>query len=393
MVRRVPIEKVLFLLLRAGVCGEPVDAEVIDSLNADSLSELYNISSTHDVAHILGAALSKCGKLGDDDCSKSFRGKAMLAMSRYERIHYDLQSICDALEQAQIPFIPLKGSVLRTYYPQPWMRTSCDIDILVQPEMLGKAETILEGTLKYTNRGRRDHDVSLFSPSGVHLELHFDMLEDWYSTGNAKTILNRVWEDAVPETGWCFRCRLSDELFYFYHIAHMAKHFQAGGCGVRSFLDIWIMNHRMEFDQTARRELLQQGGLLKFAQATEELSEAWFSGKQKMGDMLKQLQDYILRAGLYGDSENRAALGQVKNGGKIRYILFRRIFLPYAYLKAEYPILEKKKWLMPIYQVVRWCRVLKRKETIRRVAELKVNAKVSDKDTAAVAKLLEYLGL
>lgn len=379
--------------MRAGVCGESVDAEVIDSLNADTLSELYNISSTHDVAHILGVALAKCGKLGEDTHSKSFRGKTYLAMARYERINYDLQSICDALEQAGIPFIPLKGSVLRAYYPEPWMRTSCDIDILVKPEMLDKAVATLETSIGYINRGRGDHDVSLFSSSGVHLELHFDMLEDWYAAGNAKAVLSRVWEDAVPETGWRFRYRLSDELFYFYHIAHMAKHFQAGGCGVRSFLDIWIMNHRMEFDQTARRELLQQGGLLKFAQAAEELSETWFSGKQKMGDMLKQLQDYILRAGLYGDSENRAALGQVKNGGKVRYVLFRRLFLPYAYLKAEYPILEKKKWLMPIYQVVRWCRALKRKETIRRVAELKVNAKVSDKDTAAVAKLLEYLGL
>ena len=48
----------------------------------------------------------------------------MIAIYRYEKINYELNRLRSALNEAQIPFIPLKGSVLRQYYPEPWMRTS-----------------------------------------------------------------------------------------------------------------------------------------------------------------------------------------------------------------------------------------------------------------------------
>ncbi|MBO4954226.1 MAG: nucleotidyltransferase family protein, partial [Clostridia bacterium] len=35
-----------------------------------------------------------------------------------------------------IDFMPLKGAVIRQYYPEPWMRTSCDIDIHVKKDRL-----------------------------------------------------------------------------------------------------------------------------------------------------------------------------------------------------------------------------------------------------------------
>ena len=40
-------------------------------------------------------------------------------------------SICSALNRESIAYIPLKGSVIKDLYPESWMRTSCDIDILV----------------------------------------------------------------------------------------------------------------------------------------------------------------------------------------------------------------------------------------------------------------------
>jgi hypothetical protein len=50
---------------------------------------------------------------------------------------HEFERICLVLEKAKIPHIPLKGSVLRKLYKEPWLRTSCDIDILVQEETLG----------------------------------------------------------------------------------------------------------------------------------------------------------------------------------------------------------------------------------------------------------------
>ena len=54
----------------------------------------------------------------------------------------EYENLCSAFEKAQIPFLPLKGSVIRKYYPEAWMRTSCDIDILVHDEDVGRAKEI-----------------------------------------------------------------------------------------------------------------------------------------------------------------------------------------------------------------------------------------------------------
>ena len=184
---------------------------------------------------------------------------------------------------------------------------------------------------------------------------------------------------------------LSDDMFYFYHMSHMSKHFKNGGCGIRTFLDVWIMNQK-DYDSDARQMLLQEGGMLPFARGAEQVAQYWFASEEP-DTQTKAVSDYILRAGTYGDKANRAAVGQARSGGKFKYLLTHRIFMPYEFLKAEYPILKKHKWLMPIYQVVRWVRMLLRGELFRRVSELKANTAADSSTTADVADILKHLGL
>lgn len=380
----------LMTLLRQQVCGytpEPMEAPT-----PEQLEKLYVLAQRQDLAHIAGQALGSMKLLGEDETSKKLKDMSMQAIYRYVQLSYELAQSCKVLEEARIPFIPLKGSVLRQYYPEPWMRTSCDIDILVQEKDLDQAVTVLKEKLQYQGEGKSDHDVLLRSSGGTTLELHFDTIQERYANNTSRDVLSEIWQEASPIQAGSSHMLLSDPMFYFYHIAHMAKHFEVGGCGVRSFLDIWILNHKVSHEKENRDQLLQAGGLLRFARAAEKLSEVWFSGVP-MDDWSKQLNDYILRAGLYGDFENRAALGQAKEGGKFRYVLTRRIFMPYNYLKAEYPILEKHKWLTPIYQVVRWFRALRRGEWNKRVRELQINAGVSREATTSAGNLLRHLGL
>ena len=143
----------------------------------------------------------------------------------------------------------------------------------------------------------------------------------------------------------------------FYHIAHMAKHFETGGCGIRPFLDLWILDNLEDIDQSARDSLLTQGGLLQFAQTSRKLSQVWFSDR-KSDTLLLQLQNFILYGGAYGTTANRVALQQIKKGGQFGYIL-SRIFVPFTKLKRYYPILEKHPWLMPFMQIRRWFMLLR----------------------------------
>ena len=102
----------------------------------------------------------------------------MLAVYRYEKINYELGRLRKVLNEAKIPFIPLKGSVLRRYYPEPWMRTSCDIDVLVHEEAVDQAAQIIVDKLGYAYEKKQYHDISLMSDGGVHLELHHTIKEN-----------------------------------------------------------------------------------------------------------------------------------------------------------------------------------------------------------------------
>lgn len=374
--------------IRYEVCGQS-DPIVVPEDSVRFWSNLYQLSKSHDLAHLVGDALIKNGLLPDEEIKSKFEKQLMMAVYRYERINYELNSVRKALNKAEIPFIPLKGSVLRQYYPEPWMRTSCDIDILIHECDLERAVALLTSELSYRKEIKGSHDVSLFSQSGVHLELHYSLIEE-KSIGQVDSVLQTVWENASPIDGTS-EYLLSDEMFYYYHIAHMAKHFVGGGCGIRPFLDIWVLNHCKNADSGKRDALLAAGGLDSFAASAERLSQVWFDGAEHT-DLTKQMEQYLLSGGVYGTTENRVSVQQVRKGGKFRYAL-SRIWLPYDVLKFQYPSLDGKRLLLPFYEVRRWFRLLFRGNVKRSVHELKVNSTTTKDEQDAAKRMLSELRL
>lgn len=361
-----------------------------EMLDEDKQHKLYNLSKRHDLAHLVGDALDKNGLLVDgSEVKKRFLQERNMAVYRYEQLQYELEQICDTLEQGKIPFIPLKGSVIRQYYPEPWMRTSCDIDILVAPQDLERAQEILGVKLDYVLVSKGDHDIGLASPGGVHLELHYQLLEDG-AKDSEKLALGNIWDVVEREAGKNVYCKMPDEYFYCYHIAHITKHLRYGGCGVRSILDTWFLNHKMDFDQIKREALLQKAGLLSAAKAIENLAEVWFSGVE--GDSLTEsLGEYILTGGVYGTFDNKVAAQQTRKKGKFSY-LFSRIFLPYSQMKFKYPRLQKCPILYPFY-IVKRCFLLLNKEK-RALALREVDQTINaDEKQQKIAKLMKDLDL
>lgn len=373
-------------LIASEVCGTNIDKSQY-TLTDEELVKLYKLAKSHDLAHLVGDALIKNNLIGDSEVKAKFQKQMMLAVYRYEKINYELGRLRKVLNEAEIPFIPLKGSVLRKYYPEPWMRTSCDIDVLVHESDLERAVALLVDKLAYKRESKGSHDISLFSDYGVHLELHYSLIEE-NRVGNIESVLQDVWKKATPiaET---FEYLLRDEMFYYYHIAHMAKHFVYGGCGVRPFLDLWVLNHRAPFDHENRSAILAEGGLLTFAAEAQALSEVWF-GNTEHTDITRQMQDYLLKGGVYGTTKNRVSVQQVKHGGKFRYAL-SRIWLPYDILKFHYPSLVGKRALLPFYEVRRWFKLLFCGGVKRSVNELRLNSSATNEEQTETKEMLSKL--
>lgn len=382
------VEKLALALIRNVICGVAVSDEVRVEVTESAKRELYKLTQYHDLAHLVGHALDVEKLLDGGEFDKLFYKKRRVAVYRYEQIRYDYDRICALLEAENIPYVPLKGSIVRALYPEPWMRTSCDIDIFVANEDLERAVNALVEKLSFVNEGAISHDVGLTSEAGVHLELHYDLIEPMYFAGAAKVLAN-VWQDVQTEAGYTYQKRMSDELFYFYHVAHMAKHFLHGGCGVRPFIDLWLLDHNTEHDKAKRDALLKEAGLLAFVDGARALAEVWFSGRDSDA-LTDAMQEYVFSGGVYGNMENKVAAERNRGMSKFRYV-WTCIFQPYRDMVLSYPILKKKKWLYPFYQVKRWFRILFHGVSKTTKERLKVNANIDKNKEMAVARLFANL--
>ena len=248
------IRMMLFRLIGSAIYGDLLSDKEKEFYNAELLSQVLKIAKYHDILHLVILGLKINGLF--DKNNRELETHLHLTLFRYERMNYALNQLCDALEAAGIPFIPLKGSVIKNYYPEPWMRTSCDIDVLIREADLDIAVEYLVKNLGYIYKHKFTHDVSMFTKNGQHIELHYSLMGD-EPVKKSFLVLNNIWDMAALRKGYEYWYELPDEIFYFYHIAHMAKHFENGGCGIRSFIDSHILNHRIEFDETKRKNLLE----------------------------------------------------------------------------------------------------------------------------------------
>lgn len=377
--------RILFAFLRSGVIGSKLSEDVQAPYCGEELPRLLKIANAHSVGHLLVLGLKQNDLLPEDQ--PEMEKLLLKTVFQYEQMQREYEKLCDILENAEIPFLPLKGAVLRKLYPEPWMRTSCDIDILLRQEDAQKTADLLMNAHGYTFRSQSTHDIALITPGKLHIELHYDLIESKHSATTPR-VLRSVWDTATLRPGSTCHYEMPDELFYFYHIAHMAKHFTEGGCGIRSFLDLWLLDAT---ENPKRDVLLQEGKLLSFAEGARKLSRVWF-GEKKHDALTAQMEDFILQGGTFGTTKTMVTIQQQKKGGKMAYLL-PKIFLPYDTLKEHYPILKKHPWLTPVMEVRRWGKLIFCGHLKRTAKEIKINSSLSQEDAKNAYSLLKELGL
>ena len=381
---------ILMDMIRYAVFDPDASSITSEPISDATLVELYMLAKRHRLAGLVGHALETQNLLKDSSVSSLFRKEMFNEIYHYEKLNFTYQMLCEALENGQIAFLPLKGTVLRRYYPQPWMRTSCDIDILVHENDIPRAEAVLTSALGFEKSGGTTYDISFYSKDGVHMELHYELIEH-NRAGKASQVLEQIWEHAIPVQDGSYRHKLDDAMFYFYHIAHMAKHFESSGCGIRMFLDLSLLMERTKNSRSQIEVLLRESCLLTFDRVACELCRAWFLGKEYTTNSLR-LANVILDSGTFGTRENSYITGKKRHGGTAGYLL-SRVFLPYKTLKKLYPVIEKWPILIPICVIHRACLFLFGRKRVRlqeyfRATKSDVTAKAEN-----IADVLDIVGL
>lgn len=386
--KEVTLKSSLVELIRFEITGEPLSRAVKEFIVDETADKLYQIFKKHDLEALFVDALSQNCLLDKLAKKTEYLSLSGLTVFRYENLNFELENVKRVLNENGIDFVALKGSVIRQFYPKPHVRTSSDIDVLVNLKDLDKAVQSLQTSLDYTVKKGTSHDVFLYSKSNVHIELHHTLIEEAVNKAVAKE-LNNVFKSASLISNSEYA--LNNEIFYLYHLAHTVKHFTGGGCGIKPIIDFYLINKNFNFDRERLDNLILKCNLKKFNDELLNLVDVWFNNGiyTKVTLMLEKV---ILLGGTYGNLQNSVKLKRAKTKGKFSYIL-RRIFIPYNKLKLMYPIIEKYKILTPFYQVVRWFKLVFKGKAKQTAKELEINKNLKTQEIDEYKNLLESLGL
>ncbi len=373
------VSKLFIAFIRSEVFGD--NTNVPDSLTEEEINALYTTSKKHDLAHIVASALEKRGLFKNLPVAKEFKKQNFLAVYRREQLDFTEEQVCNLLEDAHIDYIPLKGAVMKKLYPESWMRTSSDVDILIKPQDRDTAISLITEKLGFSIEANAERDCSLISKSGMNLELHFGITSN---DEKLDIILKRVWDFAYHIHGHKFA--LKDAFFTAYHIAHMQLHFVEGGCGVRPFIDLWLFKRFWEKCENDIITLLEESQSVDFYNGVKALCEVWFDDAEHT-ELTALIEQFILSGGVYGTRENLGATGRHKNGSYFKYIL-NRVFMPKNRLRLVYPKIDRYPILIPFYQVKRWFTLFDKEKRTSAKNELSGN-----KHSDYADKMLKGLGL
>ena len=356
------------------------DTEPMPLPEGMTLGGLYNYQKEQDVTNMAYVALKK---LGYDDVELiEFKDDYKLNILREARFELAGQQVFDSFEKAEIPFIPLKGVLLKNLYPNPSLRTFTDIDIYVGGKF-DEAERILlnDGFEKTT--GDDHNDISYVKKPSIHVELHKDLFPDDY---DFEGYFNEPFKhtDLKDEYKYYHLYRTDD--FFIHVLCHLYKHFTFGGCGLRQYLDIYVMTKKMQLDMDYIRSELRSFGMEGFLDTTLTLNRFFFD-KEKPTDETIEIAEFVFNNSTFGNADNRLVLDYDKGHGEkrtlwgnIKYFM-ERWGLDYSQMKDRYKVLKCLPFLLPFCWIHRlFAALLFRRDTIKAsVSDVgKMNSEFSD---------------
>ncbi len=256
------------------------------------------------------------------------------------------QEIFKAFDEEKIDYMPLKGILIKDFYPQKGMRQFADNDILYRESDHKKVDAIMK-RLNYTNKGFEfAHDVYMKAPV-FNFELHRALFENMYTQYD---YFNNPWDRAVKSAGDNCAWYMAKEDFYVYVLAHFRKHYLERGAGLRSFADLYYMRKSLSLNKEYVDSLLTQFDMLNFEKEALYMTDCFFGDNPQ--DVLENTLIYILSSGAHG-TENNALDNRKAKEGRLKFLI-TTLFPPYKEMKSRHSILKTLPFLLPFFWIGRF---------------------------------------
>lgn len=340
----------LVYLISNSLCNKRPESSRVQSMDLD---EIYELASFHSIIALVAFSLETVIPLPDKFDQAKKKAIRKLVLFDVER-----NKILQRMSEEKIWHMPLKGSVLKGYYPKYGMREMSDNDILCDSKRLNDVKCIME-QLGFSCEKFEERVDDTYTNGLLAFEIHrflFDEHENRHFHDYYKDIKQRL----IPIEQNPFEYKFSPEDFYIYMIAHEYKHFIYGGTGLRSLVDtfVYLSKWHDSMDWNYIFGELEKLQIKEFEEQHRQLSIAILTGKQ-LNQNEQDILLYYVSSGTHGVLEHiesnhlsRRLSGDDSKQSKRKYLV-HRLFISGEDLKNAYPFFYKHKSLIPFLQLFR----------------------------------------
>ena len=382
-------DKEIFLNLLSGAVTGKTDLFVPDDTD---FKALYHISCAHNVTGTVYFALRDYAPKSETEkmVYSHFKKHCNFVRKSLAIQDYYTELVCGLCREKGIKFALLKGAVIKNLYPDAAMRSSCDVDILVDRERIDEIIKSL-CDMGFDYHEEKDADESKHAKlekDGVVLELHRKLCVDGEFQGHYNEPFSVM--KSLDGVEYSF----SPEELYVYNLAHACGHFMKGVNTIRAICDGYLIKKTYtDMDKAIVSQLLEKTELLDFEKGMSNLTQAVFGTKKAEGKLATVL-DYVLMNPVRADTAlaelQREKVSGKAGGVKKSSVVFRRVFPSYEFICRRYPNAKKSRLLYPFYAVKRFIDANKR----GRVKEqFDAVGRISDDEIRTLDVVRKYVGL
>ena len=322
-------------------------------INKEKASFFYRISKYHSLRAFFYQVVTALKLDVPQECLSKLEQDYLLNVRKAVSFEEERKALYAYLNEQGIDYLPLKGIIIKDYYPDQFSREFADNDILFDEK---KDKLVKEFFVK------RDYEVEAFRKSNhdvfqkkpfFNFEMHRALFGETGDNGLIIKYFNSYLNKSLIKENK--EHYLSDEDFYIYFTAHSYKHYHGSGCGIRTLIDYYLYVKKSNLDFDYINKELEKLNLVDFSNQIKTISQKVFDD-EPLSEEEEQVLLYIASSGTYGTLDHSVAKG-VKAKGKFGYFM-SRIFPPYCFYKYAYPWAYYCPILIPFAWLARFLRVL-----------------------------------
>ncbi len=299
----------------------------------------------------------------DDTCDKRFSQ----IIAKNIRVQYAHNEVHRVLSENNIPYVFLKGVASASYYKEPMLRMMGDVDVLVSPDNITKADELLKsiGFVTTDDINGDDMHIGYKRKDGISCELHRRI--GWAPNNSVGDTVNKylsdIFEKSVEYKTQNGCCIIPSE---FHHglilLLHTATHLTHEGVGLRHLCDWAVFVNSFSNDEFVDlfEKPLKEMGLWRFAQLLTLCSVKYLGcdTKEWAGEceqtLLEGIITDILNGGNFGfkdtDRYNQIKYISDREDGTTskRNPVLQALYSINAKTKKDFAFVNKIKVLLPL---------------------------------------------